>query len=143
MHMTMSTADSLFTTLPAPGTDEPIGRVSARAVAIPAAQYLPPPLRALVLAALNAVVAIVYRGKEFGTDSGVNIWRFGIRRAYFTVHRDQTLTRISYDREDNPKPLRCIVSDIRAVGPGRQLCVMWLRRPAGCTPLLFFTLEPT
>ncbi len=140
MTLTTTDAEVVFATLPAPETLR--GRFAARAQTLPGTATLPAPLRRLALVIVNAVVSILYRGKEFHVTCGANLWALGKRRVPFEFVHDRDCVRISYDLPENPAAVRRIVSEVREQSPQRQLCRLSIRTRTGTRTLLYFTLEP-
>lgn len=142
MTMTMVTATALFDSLRAPSADTPSGRHTARVTALPLTTALPESARRLILCSFNTLVSIIYHGKVFRDNCGVNLWIRDARWAWFTLNRADDQLLITYDLPENPRPIRRITSEVRSQTPNRQLCRLSIQTRTGLRTLLYFTLEP-
>ena len=83
-------------------------------------------------------------------ERGTNLWGIGPFRRSFAEFRVETAAaldgsgpclRLDYDVPENPLPLRGILGELRALGPGLFLGRMHYRAGSGGACLLYFTLE--
>src|SRR5262249_25736862 len=141
--------DRVFAGLAAPSAAQLVGTLRGTVVDLAGLGRLPPGLRAGLLAALRGPAG-VWRGKRFTGPHGTNVWGVGRFERPFAAFRvdsgaaidgSGSFVRLDYDVAENPLPVRAILGEARALGPGPFLG----RRdyPAGSATacVAYFTLE--
>lgn len=141
--------DRLFSTLPAPGRSDLDGDLRGVQIDLAGLEGLPRALRAGILAVLRNPRGL-WRGKRFAGERGTNLWAVGpIRRSFAhfrvapadAVDGSGACLQLDYDVPENPLPLRGILGEVRALGPGLWLARMHYRVGSGRACVLYFTLE--
>ncbi len=136
---TMAECEQIFDGLAAPRDGELNGVYRGRLAAFPAVGSIPGPIRRAVTV-IATRLRFPWYGKGFDGTAGANIWltssgRFA--RYGYAVEYGQAAARLSYNRPGNPRLLRRLEAEVRALAPGRYLC----RASRNGTVLLYFTLE--
>jgi hypothetical protein len=141
--------DALFASLPAPAGAAIGGDLGGIQIDLAGLELLPRALRAAILATLRGPLGL-WRGKRLVGERGTNLWGIGSFRRSFAEFRVETAValdgsgpclRLDYDVPENPLPLRGILGELRALGPGLFLGRMHYRAGSGGACLLYFTLE--
>jgi hypothetical protein len=141
--------DALFASLPAPVRAELGGDLRGIQIDLSGLERLPRALRAGILASLRGPLG-VWRGKRVAGERGTNLWGIGPLWRCFAQFRVEAAEavdgsgpclRLDYDVPENPLPLRGILGELRALGPGLFLGRMYYRAGSGRGCLLYFTLE--
>ncbi len=141
--------DALFAALAPPALGEIAGDLRGTQIDLTGLERIPRSLRAAILASLRGPLGL-WRGKRISGDRGTNLWGFGPARRAFAQFRvavadaldgSGPCAQLDYDVPENPLPLRGVLGELRALGPGLFLGRMHYRVGSGRACLLYFTLE--
>ena len=124
-RMSMAALDELFTELEPAALTQLQGHTRGRVLAVSGLDWLPAAARAAVFGAINELP--IWRGEVVEGEFGANTWLLPGAQLEFARHLVRAapaldgsgeVLRLDYDVAANPKPLRALVTELRALDGG-------------------------